>query len=560
MTSCDGLLDETNAERDRLIYAELTGEDEISETPIDNAYFMPMGKTSDALHELAGTLEVGTGGHVHVDHGFLSFKARFFTHDGYLVPVERDIIDGESDTWDVILSPGRVWSEASDEGWSRASFPFTLTGHVWNESHNGLATFLYNDEGVSRLVLQIVQESADWHQFDGWAELPLDYAPQSPRDFDRLRAEFDTERRDRIPVKQWGDLKDSPIGDPEAAFDGTAVNVTVSGLVIDGTFFGQPCRTRYGDYPYCAEMRHGVYSVTKTTGAGLSLFWLAQTYGDDVYDAFIADYLDVQAEHDGWDEVTFLDALNMATGVGDQAADRTVTAYVFEAADEGPTLEKFANAPDAESKLNIAFGVGNYPWGPGEVGRYDTIHTFVLAAAMDAYLKQREGPDANLWDAVTENVLKPIGIRYAPMMHTRESDGSRGIPIMGYGHFPTIGELAKISLLIGRRGAHGGRQLLDRDALDQLFEDPNSISYTIPWDNAAGRYRYGRSFWLMPFEADGGCFNMLPEMIGYGGNVIQILPRDLVAVRLADGADDSGGNPNGESMAEMAQQIRSICD
>ena len=35
-----------------------------------------------------------------------------------------------------------------------------------------------------------------------------------------------------------------------------------------------------------------------------------------------------------------------------------------------------------------------------EVARYDTTHTFVLAAAMDAFYKSKEGPDADLWSMV----------------------------------------------------------------------------------------------------------------------------------------------------------------
>ncbi len=557
---CDDNLDATDHQRDHLTYEELTGNAEISETPLDNSYFMPMGTYAEAQHQLTGVLEVAAKGHVHLDYGFPAFRARFFTHDGYLVPVERDIIPGDNETWDLILSPGRVWSEKTDNGWSRASFPFTLTGKIWNESHNGLATFLYNDTGVTRIAVQVVQEAASWDQFDGWAELPLGFEPVDASDFDALRAEFKNELVDRVPIRLWGDLKGLPISNPENTFDGTAVNVTVSGLVIDGTFYGQPCRTRHGDYPYCGEMRHGVYSVTKTAGAALSLFWLAHIYGDQVYDALITDYLNVTAKHDGWDNVTFKDALNMATGVGDLAPDRDSEEYVFEADDDGPTLEVFANAPHAKAKLNVAFGTGNYPWGPGEVGRYNTIHTFVLAAAMDAYLKRRLGPDANLWDAVTENVLQPIGVRYAPMMHTREPNGSRGLPIIGYGYFPTIGELAKIAQLFKDRGEHDGRQLIDAGGVSQIFQNTENVGYTIPWDNDHGRYRYGSSFWFMPFKAEDGCNHLLPEMIGFGGNVVQLLPSGMIAIRLADGGDDSGGNPNGESMAQFAQQVRLLCE
>ena len=69
-------------------------------------------------------------------------------------------------------------------------------------------------------------------------------------------------------------------------------------------------------------MRHGVFSVTKSLGAALALLRLAQKYGDGVFDLKIKDYVTVTAAHDGWERVTFGDALNMATGIGDLAPQR----------------------------------------------------------------------------------------------------------------------------------------------------------------------------------------------------------------------------------------------
>lgn len=48
---------------------------------------------------------------------------------------------------------------------------------------------------------------------------------------------------------------------------------------------------------------------------------------------------------------------------------------------------------------------GDYPWGPGEVARYDSISTFILSASMDAFLKSKEGPDADIWEMVLTEVL-----------------------------------------------------------------------------------------------------------------------------------------------------------
>jgi len=350
--------------RDHLAFEELTRPTRATAGPVHNAYFAPVGPSDEARHELSGTLRLPETNAFPVQGRFPSFTAAFFSHRGHLVPVERGIIPGGNSPWDIILSPGRVWSEPGDRGWSRAALPFVLVGHVWNESHNGLATFLFNATEVTALRFQIVQESSSWSQFDAAASVPLEYVPGPAGD----RRAFEAELAGRIPVRPWAALP-GPV-DPIllAGFDGGVRDITFSGIMVDGVLYAGPCRTRHGDFPYCREMRHGVFSVTKTAGAALSLLWLARKYGDRVLDLRIADYVDVTAEHHGWEQVTFGDALNMMTGIGDLAPDRDSTQDVFEADEEGPLLDRFAAARSARAKLDVAFSDGNYPWGPGDGG------------------------------------------------------------------------------------------------------------------------------------------------------------------------------------------------
>ena len=91
-------------------------------------------------------------------------------------------------------------------------------------------------------------------------------------------------------------------------------------------------------------------------------------------------------------------------------------------------------------KLALAFSYDKYPWGPGEVLRYSSVNTFLLAAAMDGFLKRQVGPKAHLWDIVVADVFQPIGVFHLPARHTQELDGSRGIPPLGYGLYPTVGD------------------------------------------------------------------------------------------------------------------------
>ena len=61
---------------------------------------------------------------------------------------------------------------------------------------------------------------------------------------------------------------------------------------------------------------------------------------------------------------------------------------------------------------------------------------------------------------LVEEVYKPIGIHHAPTNRTIEPNGREGQPMMIYGYYPTLGDLAKIAQLYHDRGKHDGEQLL----------------------------------------------------------------------------------------------------
>src|SRR4029078_10176463 len=73
--------------------------------------------------------------------------------------------------WDVIVQPGRVWTQSGDRGWHRASFPFSLVNSIEGETHTGIALFLYRGQHVSHVRYQVVQETAPYdvpEYFSSW--------------------------------------------------------------------------------------------------------------------------------------------------------------------------------------------------------------------------------------------------------------------------------------------------------------------------------------------------------------------------------------------------------
>ncbi len=556
--------------RSALTVADLMADHNVDGAPVHNAYFMPVGKQQPALHRFEGTLtlpefdlRVAVAATTYVPHDlppgatiFPGVDLEFFVQDGYLVPVRRGIIrsKGGSSLTQIIVSPGRVWSEPGDGGFSRASFPFVTVNDISNNSHNGIATFVFDEYQVSSLRLQIVQEAASWAMYDFWGQSSMTYRPHAMADRAQLAIKFAEERDREVPMRAWSALKALNGGKsvpPIIHQHGSRESVSVAGLIIDGVIYAHPCHARYGDYPYCREMRHGVYSVTKSMAAALALLRLAHKFGPEVFDLRIADYVDINAGHDGWQQVTFAHVLGMAAGVGYKSPVREPLRFL--ANEDNPTLLNWLTLMSAGEKLSNAFEMGgNYPWGPGEVARYDTMHTFILSAAMDAYLKTKQGPDADIWQMVQDEVLAPIGAFHVPIMRTVESDGGRGLPIMGYGLYLRIDDVAKVARLLHDGGRYDGRQLLHPGKLAEALYQTDLRG--LPTGGDGQDHEYQLSFWMKPFNDHQGCKTWLPKMVGYGGNIVMILPNRVTAFRFADNHQYSA-----RDLALAAHEIRPLC-
>jgi CubicO group peptidase (beta-lactamase class C family) len=528
---------------------ELLAPDYTGDGPVNYAFFLPMGNPETARHKLEGTLTVpefkmfDTVPVNQVKHSslgyFPGFSAEFFTYEGDLVPVQREVIlrPGKRSFWKIILSPGKVWSEPGDDGMSRASFPFVLVAEDTNETHNGVATFVFNDDQVSSFRFQVTQETAAWRQVDYWGQSPMDYVPGSLKDRETLAAQFEEELSQQVPIRPWSDLEENY--DPQLldTFNGNILpaSLSTSGLILNDTIYLQPCHTRYGPFPYCESMRHGSFSVMKSMGAAIAMLRLAEHYGEEVFDLRIADHVKVTSDHGGWELVTFGDALNMATGIGDDLPER-VEPNVMLADEEGDEeiFNGFMEALSARDKADVCFTAGDYPWDPGEVARYNSCHTFILSMAMDSFLKSMEGADADIWDMVLEEVYRPIGIYHAPIMRTIEPDGSRGIPQFWVGLYPTVDDVAKVALLLRDGGQYQGQQLLHAGKVAEALRQTDVSGLPSGEINDYGEGTYHMSFWSMPYRSAVGDLYQIPYMTGFGGNRVILNPNGIITFQFAD--------------------------
>src|SRR3972149_2181247 len=115
------------------------------------------------------------------------------------------------------------------------------------------------------------------------------------------------------------------------------------------SFYMPPCQTRYGAFPYCRAMRHGSFSVSKSMGAAIALLRLAEKYGEGVFDLIITDFVRAPDNTSGWSCVTFGDALNMDTGIGD-GPDWKIAPDLMMVDENTSLFNDFSQAKSAQEK------------------------------------------------------------------------------------------------------------------------------------------------------------------------------------------------------------------
>lgn len=275
------------------------------ESQVDNLWFLPIEPFDEAHHVLGLSIGLSEtlmncnlqGIEVNgraIDY-FPAVEFNVASRDGDLIPLDHDLLrnlQGHS-YWDVALSPGKVWSEADDGGWSRAALPFQLTNNFESDTHHGIATFLYRDAEILPIVFQIVAETKAFlcpenRQAWGWLKPPA--ARLKSDDLNERVDAYLGEIQDRLPIKSLGDWQSCDtqlyIKDIEQGLGSDSTIVTR--LVVDDVIYTMPCQTSMGNYPYPRAMKFGIWSATKTALCTVAYLRLAQVMGEDPRDTEVA--------------------------------------------------------------------------------------------------------------------------------------------------------------------------------------------------------------------------------------------------------------------------------
>ena len=112
--------------RVQLNHAQLMSGDTVITGPVANGFFMPLQDSAEAKHRFSGAISIPehtmqtTPAEI-MPHDIRGMKTQLFpgvtlkfvSHDNFLVPLERNIIEppGSKSFWQIHVAPGRVWSE-----------------------------------------------------------------------------------------------------------------------------------------------------------------------------------------------------------------------------------------------------------------------------------------------------------------------------------------------------------------------------------------------------------------------------------------------------------------
>lgn len=535
---------------------QLTVEQLLEETDfplIDMSYFALPDWAQPAVHYFSGSISLETTEMIFPiereyysgENIFPGITLDFISHEGELIPVRNEIMANglpHNSMWNVLVGTGRVWYEENDNGWSRASFPLSLTDSYIGQLRNCVATFVYKQDTVSNVCVQCSQETADLNdQQTGNMRVTLQaaYRPQTYAASDSVIEKRHRLKSDRLPVYPLSSIdKDNRIA---AYFEKslyTNASTSLGAVIVDQSIYLYPPMTRQGAYPYPDEMRHSVYSVTKSMAGALALFYFAGRYGDEIFDELITDHVPALADHPAWQGVTFSHTLNMVTGT--------------EGGEGGELLfDVLIQARTAEEAIKNIAGLGDYPGRPGETFNYATTNLFVLSYALQNYVEKKEGKKISYWDLIHENVLVPLGAEDFALRCTVETDGSAGLPLLGYGAWPTLDEAAKIALLFSQEGNYKGQQLLHREKCREALGRTGWAGIRTGKDYRGESYRH--SFWARDVRAN-RCNVRVTYMLGYGGNYVWFFPSGAIAIRFMDEYD-----LDFRDLVKGIEKIRSSC-
>ncbi len=476
--------------------------------------------------------------------GLPAFAFEFVQNGTSLIPVQRGMVENSHPYWEWIIEPGRVW-QAQDG--IRYSLPFALMERGANCVHYGvIAGTIGAPNSNTRSLLQIGSETCKYLKFDKWAVLETSWQQHSIAEAKTITAAYRAEVANRMPMRPISALAhlNEALNESRMAQKKRipSRDMTLFGAVVDGIHYVSGCDTRFGAYPYCDVLPLPSYSVAKSTVAALALMRLEKLY-PGVMEAQVSNYV-AACSGSRWQGVTFENLLDMTTGNYKSKSPN--------ADEDSVHMIPFFLKVATKAKLDFACTHFKNRAAPGKRWVYHTSDTFILSAAMDAFLISKMGEDADYYRDLLIPVWHSLGL--SPIIDAvRRTVGARRLPYAGYGQLFHRNDIARLASALAEP-SDDFFSFFDKTELSAALQKTDTDRGLKAGDK---RLRYNNGFWGWNAKDFVGCETdtWLPFMSGFGGISVVMMPGGTVYYYFSDSGKHLFGGP-----VALLAKIKPFCE
>ena len=456
-----------------------------------------------------------------------AFEFEFVQRGSDVIPLLTGVQRSTHPYWEILLLPGTAWQSADDDGWTRVSLPFALQERAANCTHNGVMSWLFRGDAVSRVAYQVVSETCGYFKADLWGVVDAEFVPGDLADkAAAVIARVDAHRASRLPIRSLERLaEDYPAIDAAklGVADGIpAEDISALGLVVDGIHYRSDCPTRQGPHPFCSSLALTSYSTAKSVFAAVATMRLERLY-PGVSGRSIASLVN-DCDQPKWRDVTIENALDMATGNFESAG--------FEVDEDSAPHEAFVFADRHADKIEFACNHFPRKADPGTTFVYHTSDTYLVGAALQRFLDQHGGGD--IYDSV---LLEPIwhALNLSPQLDVvKRTYDDAAQPFTGYGLTYEADDIVRIANWL----AYDGGMLDGEPALDtaMLAASLQRLPAVSGLRAGSDDLYYNNGFWAYNAGPSLECTEpvWVPFMSGVSGITIAMFPNGVIYYYFSD--------------------------
>jgi hypothetical protein len=223
----------------------------------------------------------------------------------------------------------------------------------------------------------------------------------------------------------------------------------------------------------------------------------------------------------------------------------------FSSDEDSAEMSPFFLSEKHADKLSFSCNAWPRKLPPGSQLVYHTTDHYLLGTAMNVFLRQKEGVQADTFhDLIVEGIFKPLQLSQTSAVTQRSYDKAAQ-PYTAYGLFFKPDDIASLGEFFNDGSNHP--ELFRRhDFSAAMFRDTTGL---MRWPEARGE-AYNLGFWGFDIAPYLPCSTetWVPFMSGYGGIIFALLPNGITYYYFTD-----GGHGSWKDAAVETSKISTFC-